>query len=131
MKKRAIHGYFTVEASLIMPLVLFVVVWLVNTMFFYCNRCISDGDCVIASVTEYKFDEMSEKKRQDKYMACSTNDGKVIIVNNNKSVTMSFSQDDMQFAYRRILVKKVYDPKNIVRLFRKAKIFNSKKEVTE
>lgn len=43
--KNTLHGYMTVEAALIMPIVWFAIFFLIFTGFFQYDRCVAQQDC--------------------------------------------------------------------------------------
>lgn len=50
MRERKIYGYFTVEATLIMPIVLFMMIFVISIAFFEYNRCILEEDIKILAL---------------------------------------------------------------------------------
>lgn len=44
------NGYFTVEATLLMPVVFFLILFIINMGFFQYNRCMVDEDIKIAGL---------------------------------------------------------------------------------
>ena len=81
MKKRKIDGYFTLEAALILPMVLAVILFVLYLLFFQYNRCLMEQDMGILALrgalmqTEDHDDrirqlrEMTAKQDWDKYLA--------------------------------------------------------------
>ncbi len=43
--KNTLHGYMTVEAALIMPIVWFAIFFLIFAGFFQYDRCVAQQDC--------------------------------------------------------------------------------------
>ena len=46
-----VHGYFTVEAALLMPLVVMLYVWLISILFYQYDRALLEQDAVRMLVT--------------------------------------------------------------------------------
>lgn len=54
--KQTLHGYMTLEAALLMPMVLFTVFFIVFTGFFQYDRCIAeqDGKMIVLRASEMR-----------------------------------------------------------------------------
>lgn len=83
MKKR-VKGYFSVEAALILPVVLSVILMIVYLLFFQYNRCLMEQDMGILALRGavmqiddnrkrvQRLNEMTKEMHSEKYLAWET-----------------------------------------------------------
>jgi len=81
MRKGKIEGYFTLEAALILPMVLAVISFILYLLFFQYNRCLMEQDMGILALRGalmqvenhadrvQQLQEMAEQQDWDKYLA--------------------------------------------------------------
>ena len=57
------NAYFTVEAAMVMPIVLWVVLFVIYLLFFQYNRCLTDQDVGVLVLRGSILQEESPKER--------------------------------------------------------------------
>lgn len=60
LNKKKYNGYFTVEASLVMPLVLGLYVLILSAAMLLYNRCVNSQDCFLLAMRAGRFTEAKE-----------------------------------------------------------------------
>ena len=61
--QKKVSGYFTVEAAMVMPIVLWVVLFVIYLLFFQYNRCLTDQDVGVLVLRGSILQEESPKER--------------------------------------------------------------------
>lgn len=82
MKKRK-NAYFTVEAAMVMPIVVFVIVWLLYLALFQYNRCLMEQDVGWLALKGCSLQETDKDALMQKlwYYADQTEDDKYVMWN--------------------------------------------------
>ncbi len=68
MKKKNLHGYMTIEAALLMPLIWFIMLFTIFCGFFQYDRCIGEQDCKIVLLRASNMKEKSETEIRQKVL---------------------------------------------------------------
>lgn len=64
-KKRRLKGYFTVEATLVFPIVLMSVVLVIRILFFQYNRCLMEQDIGVLAFRGSVMETKDNRERMD------------------------------------------------------------------
>lgn len=110
--KKKIAGYFTVETAMVMPIVLWAILFIIYVLFFQYNRCLAEQDVGIlvlrGSVSQEKNNEerikslrrYAEQIYDDKYIAW---DGSEIQLRIEKGVLHAKQSGEILFPFGKIL----------------------------
>jgi hypothetical protein len=60
-------GYFTIEAVLILPIVLFIIIFLIHLSFFQYNRCMLDEETIVMMLRGSNTRDAEKQKMSDEW----------------------------------------------------------------
>ena len=67
-----VHAYFTVEASLVLPIVLGSMIFVICFLLFWYNRCLMEQNTAILAVSVAQVGESSQEARQKQLLRWQT-----------------------------------------------------------